>query len=248
METAKAEAAGKSPTATRVWALIDERPLTRLSFERLLKCSGRDFTLMAFAGDAELLDGDGQPRRDLQLMIYRLPTGSIADPECRSTILRLVEKCPGIPLVVLGERNGMADAQQALNLGARGYITTSLDPCLVVEALRMVRSGGVFIPPQALIEFAELPRSSETAVISRSGDGAVDPILDIALTFREVEVMREIAKGMSNKGIARTLNIQEGTVKVYVRQLMKKLKAANRTQVALMARQWYQDHEPDPQP
>jgi DNA-binding NarL/FixJ family response regulator len=248
MESAKAEAAGKSASATRVWALIDKRPLTRLSFERLLKCSGRDFTLMAFADDDELFDGDGQPRSDLQLMIYRLPTGSVADAECRGTILRLVEKCPGIPLVVLGERNDMADAQQALSFGARGYITTSLDPCLVVEALRMVRSGGVFIPPQALLEFADLPRSSGPAVLNRSGDDAIDPNLDIALTFREVEVMREIAKGMSNKCIARTLNIQEGTVKVYVRQLMKKLKAVNRTQVALMARQWYQDRDPDPQP
>lgn len=243
MENAKPDVAGRHVPNSRTWALIDSRPLTRLSFERLLKCSGRDFTLAAFASVDELFGADGEPQIDVQLIIYRMATRSVTDEETRAAIARLISKFPHVPLVLIGEREGMEDAQQAISLGARGYITTSLDPCLVVEALRMVRSGGVFVPPKALIGFAGLSLGTSSGKDASSSGDENDALRGVALTFREVEVMREIAKGMSNKCIARSLNIQEGTVKVYVRQLMKKLKAVNRTQIALMARQTFADLE-----
>jgi DNA-binding NarL/FixJ family response regulator len=223
------------------WVLIDERPLTRLSFEKLFKSAGRDFTVMAVANPEDVFDAEGHPRSDMQLTIYRTATPSVADAETRAVIASLIERLSGLPLVLLCERDDPEEVRQALAYGVRGYITTSLDPDLVMEALRLVRAGGTFVPPRALQ--VVVSNASIVEPVGNGGGGndeADHPIVD-GLTEREATVMREIAKGISNKGIARALGIRESTVKVHVRQVMRKLKAANRTQVALLARQWCED-------
>lgn len=238
MDTAKTVRPTRGEPVPR-WMLIDGRPLTRLSFERLFKSAGRDFTVVAVANPEDVFDAEGHPPSDMQLTIYRTATPSVADAETRAVIASLIERLSGLPLVLLCERDDPEEVRQALAYGVRGYITTSLDPDLVMEALRLVRAGGTFVPPQALQGVV-----SNASIVEPVGGGGNDeadhPIVD-GLTEREATVMREMAKGISNKGIARALGIRESTVKVHVRQVMRKLKAANRTQVALLARQWCED-------
>jgi DNA-binding NarL/FixJ family response regulator len=196
---------------------------------------------MAVSDPEDVFDAEGHPRSDIQLYIYRVATPSVSDEETRAAIAALIERLPGSPLVLLCERNDPEEVRQALAYGVRGYITTSLDPGLVLGALRLVRAGGTFVPPQALQGVVGNASTVDPGGDGGGGNDAVDHSAVDGLTQRETSVMREMAKGISNKGIARALGIQESTVKVHVRQVMRKLKAANRTQVALQARSWCQD-------
>jgi DNA-binding NarL/FixJ family response regulator len=200
---------------------------------------------MAFSDPEDVFDAEGHPRSDIQLFIYRVATPSVSDEKTRAVLATLIERLPGVPLVLLCERTDPEEVRQALSYGMRGYITTSLDPELVMGALRLVRAGGTFVPPQALQGVVGNTSTVEPGGNGGGGNDDVDHSADHSvvdgLTQRETRVVREMAKGISNKGIARALGIQESTVKVHVRQVMRKLKAANRTQVALQARSWCQD-------
>jgi DNA-binding NarL/FixJ family response regulator len=154
--------------------LIDRRALTRLSFERLFKSAGRDFTVMAVADPEDVFDAEGHPRPDMQLSIYRIATPSVADAETRAVIASLIERLPGVPLVLLCERDDPEEVRQALAYGVRGYITTSLDPELVTEALRLVRAGGTFVPPQTLHGVVGNASTVEPEGDGGGGNGDVD--------------------------------------------------------------------------
>lgn len=228
-----------------IWALIDNRTLTRLSLERLMRSAGGRFKLLAVANSTDLFDADGRPRSRIQLAIYRTRTPSVADPETRAVIASLIERLPETPLVLLCDRDDPEEVSQALAYGVRGYVTTSLDPELVMGALKLVRAGGTFVPPGTLQWVVGRASVAEPTANGDGGKNGYDhPVVD-RLTSREAAVMREMAKGISNKVIARVLGIQESTVKVHVRQVMKKLNASNRTQVALLARQWCEDPSPE---
>ena len=134
---------------------------------------------------------------------------------------------PGIPVVVVSDREDWSAVSAALNLGARAYFPSSLDPDILVETLRFVQKGGTFIPIHVLIRAPVHRTRSPGAEGRRTAVGG--------LTASEQRVLDLLKKGKPNKAIARELNIEETTVKVHVRRIMKKLRAANRTQAALAA-------------
>jgi DNA-binding NarL/FixJ family response regulator len=114
---------------------------------------------------------------------------------------------------------------KALEAGARGVIPTSLPLPVAVEAMRLVTVGGTFVPASCL---TTLQRAShDTATADPAGAGI--------FTSRQAAVIEALRKGKANKIIAYELNMRESTVKVHVRNIMKKLKARNRTEVAYIA-------------
>jgi DNA-binding NarL/FixJ family response regulator len=112
----------------------------------------------------------------------------------------------------------------ALERGVRGYILTSSPLDLALEALRLVAAGGTFVPASS---FVEARRSRDRPVIPEIGG--------MRLTARQMAVIDGLRRGKANKVIAYELNMRESTVKVHVRNIMKKLNARNRTQVAFIA-------------
>lgn len=145
-----------------------------------------------------------------------------------SELDRLLEQSdPAVPIVVVGDSEVPEHIFAVLNKGARGYIPTSLFLDLAVEALRLVRSGGVFFPVDPVL----LMRRDEPHEPAKS-----EPTFH-NLTPKETAVMEMIRKGKPNKTIAYGLNMCENTVKVHVRNIMKKLRARNRSQVAFLANQ-----------
>lgn len=131
-----------------------------------------------------------------------------------------------VPLIIVGETEDPDRIIDAIQIGARGYIPTNLPLSIAVQALRLVTEGGIFVPANSLIAAHRQPAGRSKAVA---------PELEM-FTARQAAVVQALCRGKANKVIAYELNMCESTVKVHVRNIMKKLKARNRTEVAIMFR------------
>ena len=134
----------------------------------------------------------------------------------------LSELAPRIPIIVLAYNNDAELARAAIGHGAKGYIPVTMGFEIAIEAVRYVLAGGTYVPMECL-----LAAGWPGAVPSQG------PSASSLVTSRELAVVRAIQQGKSNKVIAYDLNMCESTVKVHVRHIMKKLKAKNRTDVAI---------------
>jgi DNA-binding NarL/FixJ family response regulator len=130
---------------------------------------------------------------------------------------------PKIPIVVLAYSNDSELARRAICHGAKGYIPVTMGFEITIAAVRFVLAGGTYAPMDCL-----LSRDPPGVMLSQP------PGTD-HLTGRELTVTRAIQKGKSNKVIAYELSMCESTVKVHIRNIMRKLKAVNRTDVAIKA-------------
>ena len=133
---------------------------------------------------------------------------------------------PDTPLVVVAESDNPQRARQILGTGARGFLPASLSLKVLMGALDLVLAGGVYVP-SSLIDAAP----------ARAGGwhsaGSGEPWSE--LTRRQRDVLALISQGKSNKLIADALAMSESTVKAHVKQIIKRLHVANRTQAALVA-------------
>ena len=152
---------------------------------------------------------------DLALIDLHMPGMSGMDG-----VIRFRAAFPEIPLVVLSASELAEDIHRLLAAGALGYVTKSSPSEVILGALRLVLAGGVYIPP---------------SVLEQHSGGDPDPARPGPLTARQVEVLRELAKGQSNKQIAKALAVTEGTVKIHLAAIFRILKVNNRTEAVLVA-------------
>jgi DNA-binding NarL/FixJ family response regulator len=218
-------AAGIEDTQIKV-ALVAGRTLREQCLARFLERSGLGIRTVALENIREsLLD----PNRAVDLAVIDIGEHTCRDPGIRTSLAWLRDALPGVPIVVVSDREDWSAVFDALDLGARAYFPSSLGPEILIETLRFVQKGGTFIPLNALIN-APLHRKRPQGVEGRRTEMR-------GLTPSEQRVLELLKKGQPNKVIARELEIEETTVKVHVRRIMKKLNAANRTQAALVAQQ-----------
>lgn len=151
---------------------------------------------------------------DLALIDLYMPGMSGVDG-----VIRFRAAFPVTPLVVLSASELAEDIHRLLAAGALGYITKSSPSEVILGALRLVLAGGVYIPPSLLDH-----HPSE-----------YDPTRSAPLTSRQIEVLRELVKGQSNKQIAGELEVTEGTVKIHLAAIFRILKVNNRTEAVLVA-------------
>jgi DNA-binding NarL/FixJ family response regulator len=123
---------------------------------------------------------------------------------------------------VLAYNNDAEMAKAAIGHGVKGYIPVTLGFDIAIEAVRFVLAGGTYVPIDYVL-MRNWPGDPPRESLPTSG----------AVTARELAVVRAIQHGKSNKVIAYELGMCESTVKVHVRRIMKKLKAKNRTEVAI---------------
>lgn len=136
----------------------------------------------------------------------------------------LCDEIGEVPVVVVSAMEGGNEIRKAMDCGASGYVPKTLDSNVVLSALKLVFSGGVYLPTNLL------GTGGDANGERRGGDGGKGP-----LTPRQCDVLDLMAKGYSNKEIARTLNLAEGTVKLHVTALLKALGVSNRTQAVIKA-------------
>jgi DNA-binding NarL/FixJ family response regulator len=210
--------------------VIDKRALLRECFARCLQVASKH-TVVSFPTVDSWLDVcDGT----LASLILLCIAGKPNDPETQRDITRLCQKANRQPMILLSDVEDPDQIADAICRGARGYIPTSVPLEVVIEIMRLVRAGGDFVPASS---FIAARRSNNSATDSRhSGSGL--------FTARQAAVVEALRRGKANKIIAYELNMRESTVKVHIRNIMKKLKARNRTEVAFMANEIMQNGSP----
>lgn len=161
---------------------------------------------------------------DLILLDLGLPglDGLCAMPE-------LHETSPTVPLVILSASEEVPDVRRALAGGAMGYIPKSSSSRQMITALRLVLAGEVYVPPNLLAALEGLRTAPVQAAVVADEAGVS------GLTPRQIEVLRLMAQGLSNKAICKRLDVAEGTVKLHVAAVMRALGACNRTQAVIEA-------------
>jgi len=140
-------------------------------------------------------------------------------------IARLSAAHPSADVILLSDIEDLNDILKAIESGARGYVPTSVSLEVAVKAMQLVAAGGVYIPASVLFWSDKIIKE-----ISQSTKQKQQP--DTIFTSRQSSVMEALRRGKANKIIAYELNMCESTVKVHIRNIMKKLKAKNRTEVA----------------
>jgi DNA-binding NarL/FixJ family response regulator len=168
-----------------------------------------------------------RPESAAEFTIIDTGQNTCSDPQVRTLFERLRDVMPGVPIVVVSDREDWSAVVDALDAGARVYFPSSHDPEMLFETLRLVEKGGTFIPLELLSNVSGHRKRQQRVAVRRPEVHGLTP--------REQGVLELLKTGLSNKVIARELNIEEGTVKVHVRRIMRKLNAANRTQAALLA-------------
>ena len=131
---------------------------------------------------------------------------------------------PALPVVILSASEEALDVRRAIESGAMGFIPKASSSGVMLGALRLVLSGGVYLPPAYL----ERSRAGMTPITAPSAD-------TLGLTARQHDVLRLLGQGQSNKEIARVLGLAEGTVKLHISAILRALGVANRTRAVVAA-------------
>jgi len=156
-------------------------------------------------------------------ILFNIGWRNANDLDVMESVKFLASSFADIPTIVIGDVEEMAHVMKILEYGARGYIPTSVGLDVAIEAVRLARAGGIFVPASSLASFQQ----------HLSGDKPPqNGVMNGLFTARQAAVADALRRGKANKIIAYELNLCESTVKVHIRNIMKKLKAKNRTEVA----------------
>lgn len=208
--------------------LIDDHTLVRRGLVALLG-QYADLRVVGEAGDAgaalRLLP---TLRPDVILLDHHLPGVRGVD-----AIAGLREASPASRVVMLTVSEDGDDLASALRRGAQGYLLKTIDGELLAEAVRRAARGEPVVSPEMM---GKLLAAFQTQGAPRPQPEAEEPPGEASpLSPREQEVLREIARGASNKEIGRTLQIAETTVKIHVQHILRKLGLSSRVQAAIYA-------------
>jgi DNA-binding NarL/FixJ family response regulator len=207
--------------------LVDDQPLFRKALASLI--NGQfDMTVVGEASDGR--EAVAQIRAlapDLVVMDVNMPVASGIDG-VRETRAAGID----IPIIMLTISDEDDDLFQAIKAGANGYLLKNLKPEQLFDGIRGVARGEAPISPAIASRLLEAVRHGGTMANFQTQDLGED---GMALTRREVEILRYVAVGMSNKEIAGRLTITEGTVKNHVHHALEKLHLTNRVQAAAYA-------------
>lgn len=218
--------ARREPNSTEI-ALIDESPLRRTVTLNMLRAHIRKGG-RSFGEAADLLKQVTGNCASPSCVIMCVGGRSLGEAPLLEQLRGLVRALASVPIVLMSDRDEREEAATAFHEGARGYITTSLQPNLVIKALKIVINGGLFVPADLLTRArSEAPPDRTTRPENTEQHWPA----------RQLAVLELLVRGMANKEISNLLGMEESTVKAHVRVIMRKFGASNRTQVALRARQ-----------
>jgi two-component system nitrate/nitrite response regulator NarL len=201
--------------------LIDDHALFRSGLSELLERRG--IKVMAAVGEGyEGIRLAQELPCDLILLDIRMP-----NLDGLETLHRLRKAGISVPIIMLTTSHEDQDVVQTLRDGAQGYLLKDMEPDELVKALYDVLSGGTVVAPELAGVLARVVREGKPSSNSTS------PFAE--LTPREMEILKHLAEGQSNKVIGRELGIADGTVKLHVKSILRKLGIRSRVEAAVIA-------------
>jgi len=200
--------------------VVDQHSFTRGCITRALKDFDESLEVISFTTSEDCLRSSSV----LDLILYHAHESARDSNDTRLLPTRKLLEIA--PVIILSATDNPESVIEAFASGARGYIPTASTPAeLLVEIIRLVRAGGTFVPPCGL----------HLQLVSRKGRPPRTPS-NQPFTPRQIAVLNHLTQGKANKTIAYELALSESTVKVHIRNIMKKMNASNRTEVACRAK------------
>lgn len=232
--------------------LVDDHPLILSALQTVIRGLGDDVAVdgvdSAAAARAAL-----QRDADYDLVLLDLALG---DADGFDVLIELRQTYPALPVVVVSASERMSDVIRAIDLGAMGFVPKRSSHAQLTEALQMVMSGGLYVPPMllGLQDRTAVDEDTEPAVMQTRGaplgpaaraeaHQQVTGLEAIGLTPRQSEVLALLLKGLPNKLIARELKLSVETVKDHVAAVLRALGVSTRTQAVLAVSQMAHDSQ-----
>jgi len=207
-------------TAMRV-LLIDDHALFRIGLRELLERRGIEVA-GATGNGSEGLELAGELRPDVVLLDLRMP-----GTDGLSVLRSLRERCLEMPVAMLTTSRDERDLVSSLQSGAQGYLLKDMQPEQLLEALQNIVAGETVVAGELTGVLAKVVQSGDSS--------SQQPVPFADLTPREREILSHLAEGQSNKMIARNLGISDGTVKLHVKAILRKLDVHSRVEAAVLA-------------
>jgi DNA-binding NarL/FixJ family response regulator len=227
--------------------LVDDHPLILSALQGVIQGLGDDVTVVgadsARAARAALAEDAG-----FDLVLLDLQLG---DADGFDLLSELRGQHPALPVVVVSASDRASDVIRAIDLGAMGFVPKRSSNDQLFEALRLVMSGGIYVPSMTLgAELPAPPRGGDTVpdvmrrTVAEQAEAAgvqnVPSLESLGLTPRQTDVLALLLRGQPNKLIARELNVSVETVKDHVAAVLRALGVSSRTQAVLAVSQMTQ--------
>jgi DNA-binding NarL/FixJ family response regulator len=204
--------------------VVDDHPLMAEALEVAMRALDRATDVETVGNLRAAIARAEQAGFDLCLLDLGLP-----DCSGLEALEKMRASLPALPVVVVSGSDDTRSVLRALDLGAMGYIPKTSPRDVLLGAVRLVASGGIYVPMEALrAREAGEPAPASTAAASRTA-------ADLGLSARQWEVLGLLLKGLPNKLIARKLDISENTTKIHVSAVLRALGVSSRTQALLAA-------------
>jgi DNA-binding NarL/FixJ family response regulator len=222
--------------------LIDDHPLILSALQTVIQGVGNDTTVVGVASAREARETLAASD-DFDLVLLDLQLG---DANGFDVLAEFRAKYPALPVVVVSASDRSSDVIRAVDLGAMGFVPKRASNEALFEALHMVMSGGIYVPPMEMRSFEPDPAPENDTVPSvlrvvRENAEHVQPepvpLASLGLTPRQTDVLALLLQGKPNKLIARDLNLSVETVKDHVAAVLRTLNVSSRTQAVLAVSQ-----------
>lgn len=207
--------------------LVDDQVLLREGLKTIINLQDDMEVALEASNGLEAIELVKSEKIDVILMDIRMPELNGIE-----ATIKIKESFSDISILVLTTFNEEDLIVDALAGGADGYLLKDIDSVHLVAAIRDAFNGNIMLPSKVAAMLARrLSGRSMTRETVISGTGAIEQLTD-----REMEIGRRIAEGLTNRQIANTLYLSEGTVKNYISEIYKKLGTSNRTKAGIMVR------------
>jgi DNA-binding NarL/FixJ family response regulator len=200
--------------------IVDDHVLIREALYAVLRQLKREAVIFEASSSRQAVDiVKEHPDISLILLDINLP-----DRDGFSVLRELRDRYPTIAIIILSSSNDQDTVKRAFKLGALGFIPKTTEREVMLNAIELVFSGGIYIPSEILEETS--PRLTNKPTTP-------DFLKGLGLTDRQIEVLKLLMKGKSNKIIAKTLNMAVPTVKNHVTVVLKALSVTSRTEAVI---------------
>lgn len=204
--------------------IIDDHPMVQDGLEILLRQLDAEIQI---AKTSCLNDSHRTIDEHFDLILYDILLPNQTVEEGLAALRALHQRIPDTPIIVVTALSDKGCVSRALEAGARAYIPKSFKSEIILNAIRLVLSGGVYVPVE-LFEPMYSETSSRIPSVKKENKGP-------NLTRRQRDVLALLSRGCSNKEIGQKLGVTEGTVKIHVAAIFKVLRVTNRTQAVIAA-------------